>query len=226
MNFLFVDGLTSFQLPTQNTVVLENNGTVGKRINASSDHQPDQGSLGATWGGPKIVENPLTLDLHKRVKRAVRISKCNLWSFVNVLFEIFQTGTTMGDVLFDLTSTQDSATTAKIGDVFDFTVTVDLPAITEATDVKMEIYGFDPTTGVGGFAICNTRQDSKGEQVTAPDPTPSSEYHTDFAAVVRGILLTYFQYYLHSFFFPLSFTARKKYFRLDWRGNFSGRFWG
>ena len=85
MNFLFVDGLTSFQLPTQNTVVLENNGTVGKRINASSDHQPDQGSLGATWGGPKIVENPLTLDLHKRVKRAVRISKCNLWSFVNVV---------------------------------------------------------------------------------------------------------------------------------------------
>ena len=59
----------------------------------------------------------------------------------------------MGDVLFDLTSTQDPATTASIGDVFDFTVTIDLPAVTEATDVKMEIYGFDPVTGVGGFAI-------------------------------------------------------------------------
>ena len=91
----------------------------------------------------------------------------------------------MGDVLFDLTSTQDPATTASIGDVFDFTVTVDLPAITEATDVKMEIYGFDPATGVGGFAICNARQDSKGEQVTAEDPTASSQYHTDFSAVVR-----------------------------------------
>ena len=121
-----------------------------------------------------------------------------LWCIL-AYFEWFQTGTTMGDVLFDLTSTQDPATTASIGDVFDFTVTVDLPAITEATDVKMEIYGFDPATGVGGFAICNARQDSKGEQVTAEDPTASSQYHTDFSAVVRlNILKSVFR---ESFYF-------------------------
>ena len=125
----------------------------------------------------------------------------------------------MGDVLFDLTSTQDPATTASIGDVFDFTVTVDLPAITEATDVKMEIYGFDPATGVGGFAICNARQDSKGEQVTAEDPTASSQYHTDFSAVVRlNILKSVFK---DSFYF---FKARKKYFGLDWGRDFRRRF--
>ena len=127
----------------------------------------------------------------------------------------------MGDVLFDLTSTQDPATTASIGDVFDFTVTVDLPAITEATDVKMEIYGFDPATGVGGFAICNARQDSKGEQVTAEDPTASSQYHTDFSAVVRlNILKSVFKDSFYFFFFK----ARKKYFGLDWGRDFRRRF--
>ena len=56
-------------------LLLENNGTSdgGKRINVAPDHNVvGTGSLGATWGNPKTVENPLTLNLHKRVKRAVR----------------------------------------------------------------------------------------------------------------------------------------------------------
>ena len=129
---------------------------------------------------------------------------------------MLQTGTTMGDVLFDLTSTQDPATTASIGDVFDFTVTIDLPAVTEATDVKMEIYGFDPVTGVGGFAICNTRQDSKGEQVTAEDPTSSSQYHTDFSAVVRD-QVTHFEIGITIQTFHSCFSKREKSI-LDWTG--------
>ena len=73
------DGLTSFQLPHQQTVVLENNGTKesDKRINFSSDHKTYSGSLGATWGNPKNAENPLTMD-HKRVKRAVSLNFANL----------------------------------------------------------------------------------------------------------------------------------------------------
>ena len=63
-----LNGLTSFQLPPQNTIVLGNNGTLdSKKINVAKE------SLGATFGGPKIVENPLSLDLHKRVKRAVSL---------------------------------------------------------------------------------------------------------------------------------------------------------
>ena len=69
------DGLTSFQLPHQQTVVLENNGTKesDERINFSSDHKNYSGSLGATWGNPKNVENPLTMDHRRRVKRAVSL---------------------------------------------------------------------------------------------------------------------------------------------------------
>ena len=69
------DGLTSFQLPHHQTVVLENNGTKenDERINFSSDHKNYSGSLGATWGNPKNVENPLTMDHRRRVKRAVSL---------------------------------------------------------------------------------------------------------------------------------------------------------
>ena len=90
----------------------------------------------------------------------------------------------MGDVLFDLAETPAAGATAKIGETFQFTVTVDLPQISDATDVKMEIYGFDPTTGIGGFAICNTAAQASGEQVTASGPTISSQFHEDFSAVV------------------------------------------
>ena len=95
----------------------------------------------------------------------------------------------MGNVLFDLTDGSGAnVATAKPGDTFTFTVTVDLPQISDATDIKMEIYGFDPNTGVGGFAICNTAAQDSGSQVTAGDPSISSQYHDDFSGVVSTIM--------------------------------------
>ena len=118
----------------------------------------------------------------------------------------------MGNVLFDLTDSSGAdVATAKPGDTFAFTVTVDLPQITDATDIKMEIYGFDPNSGVGGFAICNTAAQDSGSQVTAGDPSISSQYHDDFSGVVSTIMKDH----PHNFTFDLILYSAKKVF---WNG--------
>ena len=43
----------------------------------------------------------------------------------------------------------DSSGSADLGDVFSVTVTVDLPQVTAATDITMEIFAIDPTSGLG-----------------------------------------------------------------------------
>lgn len=79
---------------------------------------------------------------------------------------------------------------ADIGDTFQFEVTVDLPYISTATDVTMEIFGFDPLTGVGGFVICGASQKTQGSNVVFESgPTYENIRKLDFDNVA-SIFLT------------------------------------
>lgn len=64
-----------------------------------------------------------------------------------------------------------------LGDSFDFQVTVDLPLISEATTIKMEIFAIDPTTGLGGFTICSASEKiaSRGSNVPAVAVVPEPQ---------------------------------------------------
>ena len=78
----------------------------------------------------------------------------------------------MSDVTLDLAQTDATLTTeADLGNLFSYEVTVDLPHITEATDIKMEIFAIDPVTGLGGFFICDPRVTMVGDGVNVEDGT-------------------------------------------------------
>ena len=56
----------------------------------------------------------------------------------------------MNDVVFTMTETASQSLgsgNADIGDSFTYNVVVDLPHLSEATDITMEIFAIDPTTG-------------------------------------------------------------------------------
>jgi hypothetical protein len=94
----------------------------------------------------------------------------------------------MSDVILVLeeTASQSLGTgLADIGDSFTYKVTVDLPHIATATDLKMEIFAIDPVSGVGAFTICHTVQESLGTGITASgDPAITETIKSDYASVV------------------------------------------
>ena len=79
----------------------------------------------------------------------------------------------------------DHAGNSDLGDVFNFEVTVDLPHISEATNIKMEIFALDPTVGIGGFTLCNVQEISLGSNISpTDDPTYSYNQKEGYDGVV------------------------------------------
>ena len=97
----------------------------------------------------------------------------------------------MGDVtLQQVHKSSTSTEEADFGNVFTFEVTVDLPHITDATDIKMEIFAIEPISGIGGFFICDPRVKSAGDGINVADgtnktdPPRTLEQNPDYPSVV------------------------------------------
>ena len=65
---------------------------------------------------------------------------------------------------------------ADAGAVFDFDVMVDLPHLSDATDITMEIFAIVPSSGIGGFTICSATEESRGGNVVASPDTAAASY--------------------------------------------------
>ena len=97
----------------------------------------------------------------------------------------------MGDVTLEQVHKSSTSTEeADFGNVFTFEVTVDLPHITDATDIKMEIFAIEPISGIGGFFICDPRVKSAGDGINVADgtnktdPPRTLEQNPDYPSVV------------------------------------------
>lgn len=106
------------------------------------------------------------------------------------------TGTSMEDVIFSMTEIASQSLgggNADIGDSFTYNVAVDLPDLSaEATDIKMEIFAIEPTTGIAGFSICQSTEmvSNRGDQVTvSTGPIYKDVAKADFPTVVEKAVI-------------------------------------
>ena len=111
-------------------------------------------------------------------------------SFIDLKGYPFQTGTSLEDVGYTM---NDHTGNSDVGDVFAFDVTVDLPHISEATDIKMEIFALDPNVGIAGFTLCNVQPTSFGGNISpdmsANPPKITTNTKEGFDGVVEKVII-------------------------------------
>ena len=99
----------------------------------------------------------------------------------------------------------DSSGSADLGDVFSVTVTVDLPQVTAATDITMEIFAIDPTSGLGTIQILRNqdRAEATGQ------PSQPMGWPGFFSETVLPYLFTrIWETTLQFFAIPINFSSK------------------